>query len=293
MTTPAILADIHGNLPALEAVLADLAGRPVDRVIVAGDLINWGPFSARVVERVLAEGWDVIRGNHELVLLDYGTPRAPAAWDDLGAFPIPRWLHRQMPERLRARIALWPDTLTVRAPDGPPLRVVHGSPRDHAEPIYPGTDEQSLTPILAGIAELTIVAAHTHLPMNERIGPWHILNPGSVGMGLDGTFTARYLLLESTSDGWRGELRQILYDRAPIFAEFARLGFEEECGLIGRLVVEEFRVARPRIAPFLHWRQSVSTAAPFTLETLASFRAVDPEAFMPRDHRLPRPQGAP
>ena len=84
MTRLAILADIHGNLPALAAVRADLATQAVDRVIVAGDLINWGPCSAQVVEQVVADGWDVVRGNHELILLDYGTPRAPAAWEDLG-----------------------------------------------------------------------------------------------------------------------------------------------------------------------------------------------------------------
>lgn len=293
MTKLAILADIHGNLPALTAVRADLATQAVDRVIVAGDLINWGPFSAQVVEQVLADGWDVVRGNHELILLDYGTPRAPAAWEDLGAFPIPRWLHRQIPAHLRTQIAHWPDTLTIRPPDGPPLQIVHGSPRQHTEPIYPGTDEQTLAAILAGVTETTIVAAHTHLPMDEQIGPWHILNPGSVGMGLDGRFEARYLLLESDGERWHGELRHRPYDRTPLFAEFARLGFAAECGLIGRLVVEEFRTARPRIAPFLRWRQATATDAPFTAATLADFQAIDPETFMPRAHRLPSARDTP
>lgn len=289
MTTLAVLADLHGNLPALEAIIADLAGQAIDAAIVAGDLVNWGPFSAQVVERVLAEGWSAIRGNHELVLLDYGTPRAPRAWDDLGAFPIPRWLHRQVPQRLRDRIALWPDTLVVRPPDGPPLRIVHGSPRDHAEPIYPGVGAGRLADILAGIAETTVIAAHTHLPMDEQIGRWHIVNPGSAGMGLNGTFVARYTMLTSDGERWRAHPREVAYDRAPLFAEFARLGFEEECGVIGRLVVEEFRTARLRIAPFLRWRQATSGDAPFTLDTLAQFRQIDPEAYMPRAHRLPAP----
>ena len=61
----AVLADIHGNLPALEAVLADLAQFEVEQVVVAGDLINWGPCSAAVVERVVAAGWAIVRGNNE------------------------------------------------------------------------------------------------------------------------------------------------------------------------------------------------------------------------------------
>ena len=141
--------------------------------------------------------------------------------------------------------------------------------------------------ILDGITEITIVAAHTHLPMDEQIGRWHILNPGSVGMGLDGSFDARYLLLESDGNRWHGELRRVPYDRTPLFTEFARLGFEEECGLIGSLVVAEFRTARPRIAPFLRWRQTTAAEAPFTAATLARFQALDPETFMPHAHRLP------
>lgn len=167
MTRLAILADTHGNLPALEAVMVDLAGQQVEQVIVAGDLINWGPFSAQVVARVREAGWATIRGNHELILLDYGTPRQPAIWADLAAFPVPHWLQRQLPPALKLAIVLWPDTLVIHPPDAPPLRIVHGSPRDHAEPIYPDITEEVLAPLLAGLAEATIVAGHTHRPMDR------------------------------------------------------------------------------------------------------------------------------
>lgn len=293
MTRLAVLADIHGNLPALDAVLADLAGRAVDRVIVAGDLISWGPSSAAVVERVLAEGWAVVRGNHEIVLLDYATARAHPAWEDLRAFPIPRWLHRQLAGPPRDRIALWPDTLGYRPPDAPPLRIVHGSPRHHAEPIYPDVDEAALAAMLAGVGEGTIVAAHTHLPMDRQIGRWHVLNPGSVGMMLDGNRDASYLLLEGDASGWRGTLRRVPYDGAALFAEFARVGFVEECGVIGQLVMEEFRTARLRLAPFLRWRQQTCPDAPIVAETLARFREVDPEDYVPAAHRLAVSPSAP
>jgi len=287
MTRLAILSDIHGNLPALEAVMADLAEQQVEQVIVAGDLINWGPFSAQVVARVREAGWATIRGNHELTLLDHGTPREPAIWADRAAFPVPHWLQRQIPHALKLAIALWPDTLVVRPPDAPPLRIVHGSPRDHAEPIYPDVTEVELAPMLAGIAETTIVAGHTHRPLDRRIGRWHVLNPGAVGMMLDNDQRASYLILEGNAEGWRGELRRVPYDKTPLFAEFARLGFVEECGLIGALVVEEFATTRLRLAPFLRWRAAVAPDAPFDDATLALFRTVDPEDYMPVGHRLP------
>lgn len=112
MTRLAVLSDIHGNLPALEAVIADLAGRDVDQVVVAGDVINWGPFSAEVLARVTSAGWPVVRGNHEFYLLDYGTPRASPAWDDRQRFSLLPWLCRQLRGPWQARIAGWPDTLS-------------------------------------------------------------------------------------------------------------------------------------------------------------------------------------
>jgi len=122
MTRLAILSDIHGNLPALEAVLQDLSQFTVDHVIVAGDVIDRGPFSVQVLERVTREGWAVIRGNAEFYLLDYNTPRAPAEWSDPTLFPLHLRLHRQLNGRWLTAIAAWPDTLSLRFPDAPPRR---------------------------------------------------------------------------------------------------------------------------------------------------------------------------
>lgn len=286
MTRVAILADIHGNLPALEAVIADLKGQSVDQVVVAGDVINWGPFSAQVVERIIAAGWAVIRGNHEYYLLDYGTPRAPALWHDPDHFSTLPWLRRQLPERLRARIAAWPDTISLRPPDAPPLRIVHGTPRSPWEPLFPWATADELAPLLAGIAEETIVTAHIHMPIDMHRGRWHIVNPSSVGLPLDGTWDAIYLLLDGDADGWHATFRRVPYDIAPVYAEFARQGFVEECGVIGELILEEFRTSDLQIVPFHHWRAATCPQAPFTPETLAAYRALpDRKAHLPSRHR--------
>jgi len=244
MTRLAILADIHGNLPALEATLADLAAFSADGVVVAGDLINWGPFSAAVVERVVAAGWAVIRGNNEFYLLDYDTPRAPTAWSDPTQFTMLPWLRRQLAGPLHARIAAWPDTLSIRPPDAPPLRILHGSARSNSEGIFPTVGEAELALLLAGVSEGTIVAAHTHLPLDRRIGRWHILNPGSVGVPLQGELIASYLLLDGDQSGWRGTFRRVPIDNDVLFAAFTESGFAAECGVVGELVIDEFRTAR-------------------------------------------------
>jgi len=221
MSRLAVLADIHGNLPALEAVLADLAQFDVDQVIVAGDVINWGPFSAQVLGRVAAAGWAVIRGNNEDYLLDYETQRAPAAWSDRAQWPLLPWLQRQLDGRAHQLIAAWPDSLSLRFPAAPPIRVVHGSPRSHSEAIYSISTEAEVTAMLAGVDEPVVITGHTHLPLDRVVGRWRVFNPGSVGVPLQRVHCAEYLLLESdcAAHTWRPTFRQVALDPAPVLAD--------------------------------------------------------------------------
>jgi predicted phosphodiesterase len=105
MTRPAILSDVHGNLPALEAVRQDLSQFRANQLIVAGGLVNVGPFSAQVVERIVESGWVVIRGNGELFLLDHGTPRSPDRWNDPTGFAMLPWLAHQVSDTWKQAIA--------------------------------------------------------------------------------------------------------------------------------------------------------------------------------------------
>lgn len=287
MTKLAILADIHGNWPALVAVLDDLAQFAVDRVVVAGDLINWGPHSVAVVERALAERWSIIRGNNEFYLLDYETPRAPAAWADRDHFPLLPWLTEQFTPQLRQEIAAWPDTLSLHFPDAPPLRIVHGSPRNNDEGLVPAVTPGLLAEQLAGVPETTIVAAHTHLPVDARIGHWHLLNPGSVGVPLQGQHLASYLLLEGSLTGWTGTHRQVPFSNEGVYRTFAQSGFLERCGVIGALVLAEFQQARIQVVPFLRWRAATCPTAPFNQETLTRYHLVDPTPYLPAPYLPP------
>ena len=286
MTTLAILADIHGNLPALEAVLEDLAQFQVDHVIVAGDVINWGPFSAQVMKRVSGEGWAVIRGNNEFYLLDYGTPRAPAAWSDARQWPLLPWLKQQLQGHWETVIGAWPDSLSLRFPDAPPIRVLHGSARSAWESIYPQVTEAEAETLLAGVEETTVIAGHSHLSMDRHVGRWHILNPGTVGVPLDGTAYGSYMLLKGTEAGWQASLRRVRLDQTLVLREFERQRFTEECGVMGQLVAEEFQTSRLQVHPFLHWRHAHCPDAPVSAELLQVFRTVDREEYRPSAYRL-------
>jgi predicted phosphodiesterase len=289
MTRLAILADIHGNLPALEAVLQDLSQFSVDHVIVAGDAIDRGPFSVEVLQRVTHEGWAVIRGNAELYLLDYNTPRAPAEWSDPTLFPLLPRLHRQLNGRWLTAIAAWPDTLNLRFPDAPPIRVVHGSPRSVRELIYPISTDVEIEDMLADVKETTVIAGHAHIAMNRRIGRWHILNPGTVGDPVDGVSSASYMLLDGDGQGWQPTFRRVLFDREPLLQECVQQGYADECGVIGQLVMRDFRTARPCLLTFLCWREACCPEAPLTQELLEEFNKVNPWDYMPLAYRVNLP----
>ena len=309
----AIIADIHGNLPALEAVAADIAsisagftvigepvdaGRPVDHVIVAGDLVNWGPFSAEVVARCVGEGWGIIRGNHELYLLDQSTERAPLEWLDQTQFPLLPLLRRQLEGRWTSAIAAWPDTIELRYPDAPPMLIVHGSPRSCRDLIYSTTPDLEAVRMLASLQGRTafgagtptplhafLIAANTHIRMDRQFGTWRVVNPGSVGVPLGGRPVADYLILDGDSAGWRPSWRQVPFDPLPVLEELSRVGIVAQCGPIGQLLFEEFSTYRMRVLPFVTWRRLHHPAEPINFDLLAEFREVDPTPYVPAAHR--------
>lgn len=271
MTKLAVLSDIHGVWPALESVLEDLSQCQVDLVIVVGDLINLGPFSRQVVACAVENDWIVVRGNNEDYLLDYGTPRAPESWQDPTQFAMLAWLDRQFDDEFKGIIATWPDTLQMRFNDAPPIRLLHGSARSVHESIFPCASDGEVKESLAGTSEQVVVAGHSHLPMQRTVGSWQVFNPGSVGVPLDGEASASYMLLESDSNGWQPTFRRVPFDYTPLFREFERQGFIEECGTIGYLVVQTFITARPQVTPFLRWRDHRYPSQPLSRDMLAEY----------------------
>ncbi len=286
MTTLAVISDIHANLPALEVVLADIEAHESDHLIVAGDVINWGPFGREVMEGLMPLAPAVIRGNNEYYLLDYNTPRAPAAWADQRQWQLLSWLARTMRGRWHNLIATWPDTISLQFPDAPPVRIVHGSPRSNSEAIYPLASEELIEAMFADVKERTIIAGHTHIAMDRRIGDRHLLNPGSVGCPLQGKPEASYMILRGNVAGWSADIRTVPFDLERVLHAFRAQGFIEECGAIGELVVDEFRTSKLQVVPFLVWRQATCPHADFDHNLVERFRSIDARAYTPEPYIL-------
>ena len=283
MTRLAVLSDIHSNLPALEAVLDDLKQFNVDQIIVAGDVVNWGPFSRQVMERLADLPCAIIRGNNELYLTDWQTSRAPEHWK---IFTLPPYTIGQLGDQWMNVISSWPDTLSLRFRDASAIRVVHGSPRSPFEPILPITSNSDIETMLEGVGETTIITAHSHLALDRQVNNWHILNAGSVGNPLDGNMTASYMLFESYGDHWQATQRRAAFDSQRVLDEFERTNFIEQCGVVGYLVVQEYRSARLEVLPFLEWWRKHYPNEPQSMAMLEPFSKVNKRDYMPPDYQV-------
>ena len=284
MTRLAVLADIHGNLPALAAVIDDMAQFAVDQVVVAGDSINWGPFSRAVMEVIWERRWPVIRGNNELYLLDYETERAPAHWS---RFTMPPYLHEQLGDDWVNAIAALPDTLQLRFRDAPPIRVCHGIPGDPWTAITPLTSPAQIRRWLRDISERTLICAHSHIALERQVDDRRIFNPGSVGVPLDGEHSASYMILDGRDAGWElAAHRRLPINVAPVLAEFERTNFTERCGVTAHLVIDEFRSARLHLAAYISWKAKHRDAYDDSLELLQEFRNLpDVTPYLPPAYR--------
>ncbi len=277
----AVLADIHGNLPALEAAVADFQPWAPDYVVLAGDLINAAPFSVEVAEYAMTQDWLVIRGNHEFYFLDFGSQRihgamqCPDRWQALHA------LQATIPDHVGRYLASLPDDLTLMYPQCEPVRVLHGLPGDPRAGVYPYQLDAYIMRLLRQVAQHTLITAHTHLqgeyriPRGEevpsprspnppfksdelRAAHWHVINPGSIGIPLNGCPAAHYALLESVADapegaGWQVTLRHVAYDREKTLRAFFERGHLDAGGPILELFYWEIVSAHQEILPFMEW----------------------------------------
>jgi predicted phosphodiesterase len=284
MTRLAVLADIHGNLPALEAVIDDMAQFEVDHVVVAGDSVNVGPFSREALEVISERDWAVIRGNNGYYVTEYKTPRMPAHWS---SFTLPPLLVEQLGAKWINVIACLPDALLLRFPDAAPVRVFHGVPGNPWIAITPLSALSEVETWLGDIPEETVICAHSHIPMERHIGRWHIFNPGSVGIPLDGERSASYMVIEGDHNGWAlSAHRRAPFSNEANFAEFENQRFVQRGGVTAMLLVQEFQTARMRLWPFLQWKKRFYPDQPDSVSLFDEFQDLeDGRPYMPPEYR--------
>lgn len=268
--TLAIIADIHGNIPALEATLADLEHVQPDHVVIAGDIVNRGPQSHLAAQRVAALGFPTISGNHDtwLAKLARGGEK-PEGWETTRWTPERRATEELTPDDLDWLDALAP-SLRVALPGAEPLLVVHGSPRHNREGMGRLISDERLAGALAGVEERTIVGAHIHYPWERWLGDQHVIVIGAVGVPFNGDTNAQYGLFRWEDGLWRFEHRSIPYDHAPLFEAWRASGYLDDGSISSELMMLEHQTARTQYVPFVEW--VMEEGASYDRESLARFR---------------------
>lgn len=188
----AALYDIHGNLPALEAVLPEVRRAEVEQLVVGGD-VTLGPMPRETLECLLELDLPLhfIHGNCDLAVLAqmraaeggevayWGTPS--------GALPSPplqeifRWTAQQLPPETEAMLASWPKTVRLEIPGLGPVLFCHSTPRSETEVFTRLTPAERLLPLFAGLGAGLVVCGHTHMQFDRMIGSTRVVNAGSVG----------------------------------------------------------------------------------------------------------------
>lgn len=261
----AVLGDIHGNLPALEAVLERLDALRPDRVACIGDVVVGATDSAACWRLLRGRGIESVRGNHERYLL--------AAVDGDPAFateqwaPV-RWAAAQLEEGELAELRRLP--LARRPAGAPGLLTVHASPRDDYDHLSPATPQDEWLAMFGGVPERTVVRGHNHLAFERRGCGRHVIALGSVGLSLDGSATAQFAWLEPDPDapgGWRATHERLRYDVDAAVRRFRDSGYLEAAGPMARLFLREVATGTHQLIPFMrHVRRWRAEAPELPLE---------------------------
>jgi len=189
----AALYDVHANVPALEAVLADVERERVDTIVFGGDL-TWGPepSEALTIVRSLPHA-RFVRGNCD---------REPDEWE-------------------RSRLSAEDVAFLQGLPESVELDAVlycHATPRSDEEIVTPATSDEDLAEILRGVEQQAVIAGHTHMQQDRQIGTVRFVNAGSVGLPYEGELAAFWALVD---DG-EIELRKTSLEVDRVAAAFRR-----------------------------------------------------------------------
>lgn len=207
----AVVSDVHGNLTALEAVIADIDRRAVDRVVHGGDLALMGPRPAEVIDRIRELGWPGVVGNTDELLW---RPEMQARQREHapGLVTLLRWLFEAYApdtlERLGDERLAWLRGLPteLRIAD---TTIVHAAPGDLWRAPMPDADDRELEATYGPLAADTVVYGHIHRPFARAVKAITVANAGSAGMPWDGDNRASYLLVD---DDGLSEVIRVAYD---------------------------------------------------------------------------------
>jgi predicted phosphodiesterase len=234
MTRLAAISDIHGNLLALEAVLADIEaqGTP-DAIWALGDLAAFCPWPSETLARLQALP-DVafLQGNTDRYLVTGRRPvfpiRSPADWTTMpaqlaGRDANFRWTVERLSYADYEFLRDLPPRLEMEVPGYGRVVAVHATPTDDETSLFPHTPDDECRSHLVGLDARLMLYGHTHRPVDRTVGSIRLVNDGSVGLPLDGDPHPAYALLDFEAGQCNVTICRVAYDREAVIAELERV----------------------------------------------------------------------
>ena len=193
----ALISDIHGNLPALEAALSDAKRRGAGRIICCGDMTGYGPFPDEVCRFLEKSRIPAIIGNYDRKAIEAAAQGGSVAGKMKSKkLRILVWTIENLSRRSRLYLAGLPERLDLQIPAGGcKFLVVHGSPLSIDDAVYPSITGRGLETKLGDARPDVFVCGHTHIPFVRRVGGILVVNCGSVGHPVDGDPRPSYALV--------------------------------------------------------------------------------------------------
>jgi predicted phosphodiesterase len=237
----ALISDIHANLPALEAVLADIKKRAIENVLHVGDLVGYAPWPNEVVARIAQAGIPGVAGNYDsTVATDYkhcGCRYEDARQEELSHLSY-AWTREHVSLETKRLLGALPFRIDIRPHGGhvggPTVTLVHGNQSLNTVYVTADRSDDFLVKMGTAIgarAGDVVAFGHTHKPWHRVVGDVHFVNTGSVGRPKDGDWRAGYVVLDVSDAGVNVEFRRVEYDvecaatgilASTLPAEFAR-----------------------------------------------------------------------
>jgi len=253
----AVLADIHANLPALEAVIQDArfpdAGKTgVDRFLVAGDILGGATFPHETIELLRSLDPIMILGNRDQYLLDYHHGSCPPAYHNQPQWTLLRWTYAHLEQEDIQFLSSLPEQAVFREKGFPPIRMVHGSLERMSGGLIPDADPASLSAfhqakmwpadqkppclsqVISALQESVLICGHTHIAWQQMAGDHLVVNPGSAGHSTNGDPRAHYAILEFQEGRWKADQRAVAYDLAKVRSDFEASGLLDQDGGFSR-----------------------------------------------------------
>ncbi|HTY81991.1 MAG TPA: metallophosphoesterase family protein [Dehalococcoidales bacterium] len=192
----AFISDVHANLPALQAAVADAKKRGATRIICAGDITGYGPFPDGVCDFLHDGKIESISGNYDIKVLDViKNGKSAVAGLQKKKKAVVVWTAKNLKKTSRQYLKDLPESIEEELPGGHKLLVVHGSTISNDDDIYPSITANGLKTKLKSARPDILVCGHTHIPFIKRVGAMLVINCGSAGHPVDGDPRPAYAIL--------------------------------------------------------------------------------------------------